>query len=170
MQARAIRLFSLVCLVCAMSVALQSIARAEPAALPRSKTKAHRVSEQSLQKMVDKLRKDLSILEIVGVTIVPDNPLMLSVETVDGRGGPFMISVDESFLDELSDEEMNSALAHELGHVWIYTHHPYLQTERLANTIAMRVVSRASLVPVYHKVWERLGTKGDLVEFLGEAQ
>jgi len=129
-----------------------------------------RLDEHALQKMVDKLRKDLSILEVVGVTIVPDNPLMLSVETVDGRSGPFMISVDESFMSELTEDEMHSALAHELGHVWIYTHHPYLQTERGANTIAMRVVTRASLVPVYHKVWERLGTKGDLNEFLGDGQ
>ena len=120
--------------------------------------------------MIDKLRKDLSILEVVGVTIVPDNPLMVSVETVNGRGGPFMITVDESFMSELTDDEMNSALAHELGHVWIYTHHPYLQTEKLANTIAMRAVTRASLVPVYYKVWERLGTKGDLTEFLGDGQ
>jgi len=153
-----------------MAVSVQTMARAEAMALPRAKAKSSRLDDQSLQKMVDKLRNDLSILEVVGVTIVPDNPLMLSVETMEGRGGPFMISVDESFLSELTDEEMHSALAHELGHVWIYTHHPYLQTERLANEIAMRVVTRASLVPVYHKVWERLGTKGDLNEFLGNGQ
>ena len=146
-------------MVCALSAAFGSDLRA-----------ARRLDEPAVQKMVDKLRKDLSILEVVGVTIVPDNPLMLSVETVSGRGGPFMISVDESFMSELTDDELNSALAHELGHVWIYTHHPYLQTEKLANQIAMRVVTRASLVPVYHKVWERLGTKGDLNEFLGEGQ
>jgi len=52
--------------------------------------------------------------------------------------------------------------------VWIFTHHPYLQTEELANQIAMRAVSRASLERVYAKVWERGGTKGDLARFLGE--
>jgi hypothetical protein len=58
-------------------------------------------------------------------------------------------------------------VAHELGHVWVFTHHPYLQTERLANQIAMRVVSRGSLAGVYRKLWERGGVKGDLQAFLG---
>ena len=48
-------------------------------------------------------------------------------------------------------------MAHELGHVWVFTHHPYLQTEKLANQIAMRVVTRDSLVNVYHKLWEHGG-------------
>jgi hypothetical protein len=50
--------------------------------------------------------------------------------------------------------------------VWVFTHHPYLQTEKLANQIAMRVVARDSLVSVYHKLWEHGGTKGDLKSFL----
>jgi hypothetical protein len=41
--------------------------------------------------------------------------------------------------------------------------HPYLQTEELANEIALRVVSRESLDEVYEKVWKRTGTTGDLV-------
>jgi hypothetical protein len=48
----------------------------------------------------------------------------------------------------------------------VFTHHPYLQTEKLANQIAMRVVARDSLVSVYHKLWEHGGTKGDLESFL----
>jgi hypothetical protein len=44
-----------------------------------------------------------------------------------------------------------------------FTHHPYLQTEELANEVALRVVSRESLDEVYEKVWKRTGTKGDLV-------
>jgi hypothetical protein len=117
---------------------------------------------------VDELRTRLGIPEEIDVAIVPANPLMLSVEAQHGRKGPFLLTVDESFLTLLNNEEMTAALAHELGHVWIYTHHPYLQTERLANSIAMRVVSRKSLVPVYHKVWERLGTKGNLSDFLDD--
>jgi hypothetical protein len=31
----------------------------------------------------------------------------------------------------------------------------------------MRIVPRATLERVYSKVWEREGTKGDLVRFLG---
>ena len=64
--------------------------------------------------------------------------------------------------------ELRAVVAHELGHVWIFTHHPYLQTERLANSIAMRVVSRQNLEKIYDKVWQRGGTKGDIVQFLGQ--
>jgi Zn-dependent peptidase ImmA (M78 family) len=63
---------------------------------------------------------------------------------------------------------LKSTVAHELGHVWIFTHHPYLQTESLANQIAERVVSRESLVQVYEKVWKALGTKGDLARFVAD--
>jgi hypothetical protein len=130
----------------------------------------HAHESRGLQSTVDELRIKLGIPETIDVAIVPSNPLMLSVEAQHGRKGPFLLTVDESFLSVLTNEEMTAALAHELGHVWIYTHHPYLQTERLANSIAMRVVSRGSLVPVYHKVWERLGTKGNLSDFLGDGQ
>ena len=74
---------------------------------------------------------------------------------------------EEGFLPSLERDELRAIIAHELGHVWIFTHHPYLQTERLANTVAMRAVQRASLERVYSKVWERQGTKGDLTQFLG---
>ena len=56
-------------------------------------------------------------------------------------------------------------IAHELGHVWIYTHHPYLQTEQLANQIALKVVSRESLDSVYGKVWPDAEAKGSLPRF-----
>jgi predicted Zn-dependent protease len=69
-------------------------------------------------------------------------------------------------LELLSADEIEAALAHELGHVWIFTHHPYLQTELLANQVAMRAVSRDALARVYQKVWQS-GPKGDLVAFLG---
>ena len=45
---------------------------------------------------------------------------------------------DAAFLDTLTDDEVEAEVAHELGHVWIFTHHAYLQTEGLANQIAMR--------------------------------
>ncbi|MNC89431.1 hypothetical protein D3C83_53670 [compost metagenome] len=67
----------------------------------------------------------------------------------------------------MTANELEAILAHELGHIWIFTHHPYLQTEALANRIAMRIVTRESLVTVYEKVWKRRGTKGDLGGFLG---
>ena len=106
-----------------------------------------------LQELTDDLRTRLQIAERVHVTLVDHNPLVMSVETLAGRTGPFVITVDRDFIGELSKEETEAALAHELGHVWIYTHHPYLQTERLANDIAMRVINRSAFEPVYKKVW-----------------
>ena len=82
-------------------------------------------------------------------------------------GRAFTLSVERGFAEGLTAEQLEAALAHELGHVWIYTHHPYLQTERLANQIAMRVVSREMLVSVYHKLWQHGGTTGDLETYLG---
>jgi hypothetical protein len=120
-----------------------------------------------LQELTDDLRTRLEIVEQVHVTLVDHNPLVMSVETLAGRTGPFVISVDREFISGLGQEEVEAALAHELGHVWIYTHHPFLQTERMANDIAMRVINRSAFEPVYKKVWERTGIAGNLVEFLG---
>jgi hypothetical protein len=120
-----------------------------------------------LQDLTDDLRTRLEIAEQVHVTLVDHNPLVMSVETLAGRTGPFVITVDREFISELNHEEASAALAHELGHVWIYTHQPYLQTERLANDIAMRVINRSAFEPVYKKVWQRTGIAGNLIEFLG---
>ena len=121
----------------------------------------------ALQDLTDELRTRLQIAERVHVTLVDHNPLVMSVETLAGRTGPFIITVDREFIGELNHEEVEAALAHELGHVWIYTHAPFVQTERLANDIAMRVVSRSAFEPVYEKVWARTGIKGNLIEFIG---
>jgi hypothetical protein len=119
-----------------------------------------------LQLITDGLRRRLNILERVLVTVVDHNPLVMSVETLAGRSGPFVITADAKFMASLSDDELQAAVAHELGHVWIYTHHPYLQTERLANDIALRVISPDVLVPVYEKVWKRTGARGNLAEYI----
>lgn len=120
-----------------------------------------------LQQLTDDLRTRLQIAEQVQVTLVEHNPLVMSVETLSGRTGPFVITIDRAFINQLTWGEAEAAIAHELGHVWIYTHHPYLQTERLANDIAMRVIDRAAFEPVYKKVWARTGIAGNLIEFLG---
>ena len=78
-------------------------------------------------------------------------------------------SFDETFINGLEDSELSASIAHELGHVWIFTHHPYLQTELLANQVALKVVSRENLESIYEKVWKDKG-KGDFKEFLGEEQ
>jgi hypothetical protein len=121
----------------------------------------------ALQEITDDLRTRLEISERVYVTLVDHNPLVMSVETLGGRVGPFVITVDRDFISELGHDEIEAAIAHELGHVWIYTHHPYLQTERHANEVAMRVINRSAFEPVYEKVWRRTGIPGNLVEFIG---
>lgn len=123
--------------------------------------------EGRLQSLVGNLKKQLEVTPVIVVTIVPANALMMSVEASEDPAKPFLLSIDANFLNTLTDDEIEAAIAHELGHVWIFTHHPYLQTEELANQIAMRAVTRASLERVYAKVWERGGTKGDLARFLG---
>jgi hypothetical protein len=71
------------------------------------------------------------------------------------------LSIDAAFLVHLDDQDLTAAVAHELGHVWIYTHHPFLHTEALANEIAMRVVSRDSLRRLYEKLWAFDGAHGN---------
>lgn len=133
------------------------------------RSKAPSVPERKLRALVRVLKSRLEITSPIVVAIVPSNPLMMSVEPPTETRKTFRLSVEASFLDILTDDELEAAVAHELGHVWIYTHHPFLQTEELANRIAMRAVRRESLEHVYVKVWKRGGTKGDLAWFLGAA-
>lgn len=119
------------------------------------------------QQVVDVLRGQLGITAAVSVTIVDRDPRVVSVRARrDGSGG-FALSVERAFVGTMSDEQLQAALAHELGHVWIATHHPYLQTEQLANRVAMRVVSREQLVEVYRALWGAEALHGGLETFLG---
>jgi Peptidase family M48 len=124
-------------------------------------------SAVELQELVNSLKAQLGIDAVVSAAIVTTNSLLVSVQPVDGHTGTFRMAFEERFLTGLDEDELKAIVAHELGHVWIFTHHPYLQTERLANTVAIRAVPRASLERVYSKVWAREGTKGDLARFLG---
>ena len=123
-----------------------------------------------LQHVSDTLRARLRILERVLVTVVDHNPLVMSVETLAGRSGPFVISADQQFINSLKPSEVEAAIAHELGHVWIYTHHPYEQSERLANDVALRVIDASVFAPVYEKVWRRMGTRGNLADYISLPQ
>jgi hypothetical protein len=126
-------------------------------------------NELRLQSLVRGLVSRLGIEQRVEVSIVPVEAQMVSVKRV--RKGPvvdhFRIQIDEQFFHSLNEEDLKAAIAHELGHVWIYSHFPYLHTEALANEIAMRAVSRDSLRDVYLKLWARLGANGNLDELLG---
>ena len=124
-------------------------------------------SAVALQELVNGLKTQLGIDAVVSTAIVPTNALLGSVQPVDGDRGRFRITFEERFLASLDQEELKAIVAHELGHVWVSTHHPYLQTELGANTVAMRAVPRASLERVYGKVWAHQGTTGDLARVLG---
>ena len=119
-----------------------------------------------LRALVEQVKEQLALPVSISLVPVPTNPLLVSVESGETSNN-FVLSFDAKFLRTLSEDELRAVVAHELGHVWIFTHHPYLQTERLANRVAMRVVSRESLERVYAKVWERGGAKGSLAQFLG---
>ena len=123
--------------------------------------------QQRIQEIVNEFMAKLNMAHKVAVAVVPKNPLMVSVEYPDDSTG-FLLSVEEDFIGELTQDELEAAIAHELGHVWIFTHHPFLHTEMLANQIAQRLVPRSSLVQVYEKLWKRQGTNGDLTRFVGD--
>jgi hypothetical protein len=125
------------------------------------------ISAGALQELVSRLKDQLGIDAVVSVAIVPSNPRLVSVQPVDAAPATFQMTFEKQFLAGLNADDLKAIVAHELGHVWIFTHHPYLHTERLANTVAMRAVSRESLERVYNKVWERESGKADLTQFLG---
>jgi len=109
----------------------------------------------------------LHLNDHVEVQINEQNEKMVSSEALPGVAQGFRISFDRVFLESLSDDEITAAMAHELGHIWIFTHHPFLQTEALANDIALRVVDRETMKRVYSKMWAHTGTAGNLNELLG---
>jgi hypothetical protein len=118
------------------------------------------------QEIVDDLRAELSIDRAVNIAIVAHHPLVFSVERDATHKDRFVLSMELGFALLLEDQELRAALAHEIGHVWIFTHHPFLHTERLANDIGQRVVSRDALAKVYSKLWAYEGTPGVPMERL----
>lgn len=108
-----------------------------------------RPNVRGITKAVADLKKKMGIANPIQIQIVETNPRGLSVQPSTEPHGGFLLLIDAHFLSRLDNVELKAALAHELGHVWIYTHHPYLQTEELANRIAMRTVTRNSLLRLY---------------------
>jgi hypothetical protein len=119
-----------------------------------------------LSATVHNLSERLNLDAHVVVRVDATNDKMAAAEPMsDGSG--YLISFDRSFLESLNIDEEAGAIAHELGHIWIFLHHPYLQTEALANEIAMRIVDRDTLKRIYVKLWARTGIAGDAQELLG---
>jgi hypothetical protein len=152
-----------------VALSLPLVLIAASSALAKSKSHARdEAAAKQLQGLLDDVRGRLGIAREVTVELVLKNHHLVSVATPKESGGAFTVMVEESMLALLTPEELEAVIAHELGHVWVFTHHPYLQTELLANQVAMRVVNRETLVRVYEKVWARDGQKGNLARFLGE--
>jgi len=119
----------------------------------------------AIQELVNGLKAQLGIDAVVSAEIVTTNTLLVSVQRVDSDPGTFRMMFEERFLTSVDQDELKAIVAHELGHVWIFTHHPYLQTEQLANSVALRVVTRDTLERVYGKVWPHGAPAGAPVRF-----
>ena len=122
-----------------------------------------------VQSLVDECRQRLAITQKVTATLVEHNPLVASVERDTVKRGAFVLSIERAFAEGLSQDELVAVLAHELGHVWIFTHFPFLQTESAANQVAMRIVTRERLERVYVKVWARVGGTSTVAQFMTPA-
>jgi hypothetical protein len=118
------------------------------------------IRARKAQELVDQLRAEFQISNGVQIAVVAYHPLVFSVQPTDIQKDRFLLTMELGFLLTLKDDELRAALAHELGHVWIYTHFPFLQTERLANVIGQRVIDRASFEKVYSKLWAYEGASG----------
>jgi hypothetical protein len=112
------------------------------------------------QELVDQLSAALPIHNKIQIVVVTYHPLVFSVGPSDADKNRFLMTMEFGFLLILKDDELRAAVAHELGHVWIYTHHPFLQTERLANSVGLRVVDRESFEKMYSKLWMYEGASG----------
>ncbi len=131
-----------------------------------SRTESRTEIESRVSLAIQEFSRRLGIIKRIGFSVVPENSHLISVEHEKGGADGYRIFCSEAFLRNLNEHEMTAAIAHELGHVWIYTHFPFLQTESLANRQALRLVSRGDLESVYRKVWEWNGRKVSLAEVL----
>jgi hypothetical protein len=128
---------------------------------------ASNANQINVDQIIEDFRARLGIAEPVQSFVVDEDELLVSVRRLTSTVEKvFLIQFEREFLSSLNDEELRAVVAHELGHVWIFTHHPFLQTEALANKKAMELVSRDVLIRVYEKVWQRGGKKGNLEDFL----
>jgi predicted Zn-dependent protease len=124
------------------------------------------VRDVRLEKIAAELSAALEMRKTIQVAIVPTNERVVSVEPfVSGEG--YRVEIERAFLDQLDEEEIVAALAHEIGHVWIFSHRPHLQTEALANEIALKIVPRKQLENLYGKLWRYIGSTGNVMDLLG---
>src|SRR5262245_35947815 len=86
------------------------------------------INAKRIKDVVDEMKKELGISQDIEAVVVAKNDLLVSVEPVQYHKGVLQMSFEAGFLNTLDDSDIRAVVAHELGHVWIFTHHPYLQT------------------------------------------
>src|SRR5262245_50400127 len=80
-----------------------------------------------LQKVAAQRALLLGIPQHIRVVVGPNSKMVISVEH-DSEADEYRVLIDPKFMEQLNDEDIVTAISHELGHVWIFTHHPFLQT------------------------------------------
>jgi len=138
--------------------------------MPASDVPPQEAAPEKIEAIGRDFQQRLGIAESVRVSIVESNKYLASVERSPAPERAFHIALDRKFLSTLNDKQLRAVIAHELGHIWIFTHHPYLQTEALANEKALLLVSRGTLESVYEKIWDAEGHQGPLQEFLAQVE
>jgi hypothetical protein len=126
------------------------------------------LEEQNLSALARTYKRRLDIRADIPVVIVKKNERLASVRPYPGRSATYLLEIDESFLATLAEDEKRAIVAHEVGHVWIFTHYPYVQSEALANEKAEGLVQQNSLITLYKKVWALGGQQGTLTQFLNQ--
>jgi hypothetical protein len=159
-EAVALRVFLLIVCVGIQGSYLAGFSPAEPAVIRTAR----------LDEIAAGLATALDVPKRVEVVVVLRNELVVSVEPLPTPSEGYRVVFEQRFFERLNDDEIAAAIAHEMGHVWIYSHFPFLQTEALANEIALKVASRKNLESLYVKLWAYTGVKGDIQELLGPAQ
>src|SRR5262245_55421567 len=65
----------------------------------------------AVQNLIDELRVELAIAAPVTASMVPRNPLLVSVEVSPGDKGAFQLAFEDGFLSTLDDDELRAVVA-----------------------------------------------------------